>query len=147
MRKFGYLLGDDSNGVLVLRENRVLIPLNSQKMKNKHIYLRQTMFRLLEFLLEKGNSGLLRDEIIMRTVWEGYGLKSSSPRLWQVMNELKKRLCGLGVDSDFIMRIEGRGYMVNSSFYEPIYIRTSYEQLNRFFITKPVKSELTKSVK
>jgi len=65
MRKFGYLLGDDSNGVLVMRKNRVLIPLNSKKMNQKNIYLRQTMFRLLEFLLERGNSGLLRDEIIM----------------------------------------------------------------------------------
>ena len=64
MRKFGYLLGDDSNGVLVMRKNRVLIPLNSKKMNQKNIYLRQTMFRLLEFLLERGNSGLLRDEIM-----------------------------------------------------------------------------------
>lgn len=147
MRKFGYLLGDDKNGVLVLRENRVLIPVNSQKINQKHICLRQTMFRLLEFLLEKGNSGLLRDEIIMKSVWEAYGLKASAPRLWQVISELKKRLCGLGVDKDFIMRVEGRGYMVNTAGYEPVYIRAAYDVLNRFFITRQYSSELDKLVK
>lgn len=147
MRKFGYLLGDDSNGVLVLRENRVLIPLNNQKMNQKPIYLRQTMFRLLEFLLERGNSGLLRDEVIMRTVWEGHGLKSSAPRLWQVMSELKKRLSGLGVDEDFIMRVEGRGYMVNTAAYDPVYIRASYDRLSRFFMNRLSGIEIAKSVK
>ncbi|WP_368541500.1 transcriptional regulator [Enterobacter soli] len=147
MRKFGYILGDDSNGVMVLRENRVLIPLNSQKINQKHIYLRQTMFRLLEFLLERGKSGLLRDEIIMRAVWEGYGLKSSAPRLWQVMNELKKRLGALGVDEDFIMRVEGRGYMVNTTGYEPVYIRASYDRLSRFIFTRQQTTDMVKSVK
>lgn len=147
MRKIGYLLGDDSNGVLVLRENRVLIPLNYHKGNQKHIYLRQTMFRLLEFLLERGNAGLLRDEIIMRTVWEGYGLKSSGPRLWQVMSELRKRLYGLGVEEDFIMRVEGRGYVINTAGYDPIYIRASYDRLNRFFIPRSVNPVIAKSAK
>lgn len=133
MRKFGYLLGDDNNGVLVLRESRVLIPINSQKINQKNIYLRQTMFRLLEFLLERGSTGLLRDEIIMKNVWEGYGLKSSAPRLWQVMSELKKRLSGLGIDDDFIMRVEARGYMINNSAYESVYIKASYDRLSRYF--------------
>ncbi|MEP9846557.1 helix-turn-helix domain-containing protein [Klebsiella sp. GG_Kp175] len=147
MRKFGYLLGDDSNGVLVLQKNRVLIPLDSRKMNQKNIYLRQTMFRLLEFLLEKGNSGLLRDEVIMRAVWEGYGLKSSAPRLWQVMSELRKKLNVLGADNDFIMRVEGRGYMVNAADYEPIYIRASYERFNHFFLGRSTNTEFIKSVK
>ncbi|EMO6445573.1 winged helix-turn-helix domain-containing protein [Raoultella planticola] len=147
MRKFGYLLGDDSNGVLVMRKNRVLIPLNSKKMNQKNIYLRQTMFRLLEFLLERGNSGLLRDEIIMRAVWEGYGLKSSAPRLWQVMSELRKKLSVLGADNDFIMRVEGQGYMVNAAGYEPVYIRASYDRFNRFFMKRSTNTEFAKSVK
>lgn len=147
MRKFGYILGDESYGVMVLRENRVLIPLNSKKLNQKHIYLRQTMFRLLEFLLEKGRSGLLRDEIIMRAVWEAYGLKASGPRLWQVMNELKKRLVGLGVDEDFIIRVEGRGYMVNTASYEPVYIRASYDRLSRFIFAPQKANDMIKSVK
>lgn len=147
MRKFGYLLGDEKHGVLVLRENGVLIPLISLKAPLKPIFLRKTMFRLLEFLLEKGSTGLLRDEVIMKAVWEAYGLKASGPRLWQVMNELKKRLHRLGVDEDFIMRIEGRGYMINTAGYEPVYIRAAYDWLNRFFIQTPMISEHTKSVK
>lgn len=147
MRKFGYILGDDSNGVLVLKENRLLIPLNLHNISQKHIYLRQTMFRLLEFLLERGNSGLLRDEIIMRSVWEAYGLKSSAPRLWQVMNELKKKLSGLGVDNDLIMRVEGRGYMLNTAGYEPVYIRASYERFSRFLISRQQTAGMIKKVK
>lgn len=147
MRKFGYILGDDSNGVLVLKENRVLIPLNFHNISQKNIYLRQTMFRLLEFLLERGNSGLLRDEIIMRSVWEAYGLKSSAPRLWQVMNELKKKLSGLGVDNDLIMRVEGRGYMLNTAGYEPVYIRASYERFSRFLISRQQTTGMVKRVK
>lgn len=147
MRKFGYILGDDSNGVMVLRENRVLIPLNSQRINQRHIYLRQTMFRLLEFLLEKGSAGLLRDEVLMRAVWEAYGLKSSGPRLWQVMNELRKRLAVLGVDDDLIMRVEGRGYMVNCAGYEPVYIRASYDHFNRFIFKRQHTSNGIKSVK
>ncbi|VAL41749.1 transcriptional Regulator CadC [Enterobacter kobei] len=147
MRKFGYILGDDRNGVLVLRENRVLIPLNGNPLSQKPIYLRQTMFRLLEYLLEKGNSGLIRDETIMRAVWEAYGLQSSSPRLWQVMNELKKRLSRLGIDDEFIIRVEGRGYMVNTGGYEPVYIRASYDRLNRFFMARTQNTEVVKSFK
>ena len=105
------------------------------------------MFRLLEFLLERGKSGLLRDEIIMRAVWEGYGLKSSAPRLWQVMNELKKRLGGLGVDDEFIMRVEGRGYMVNTAGYEPVYIRASYDRISRFIFTRQQTTDMVKSAK
>lgn len=142
MRKFGYIMGDDSNGVLVLKENRMLIPLNLHNISQKHLCLRQTMFRLLEFLLEKGNSGLVRDEIIMRSVWEAYGLKSSTPRLWQVMNELKKKLSSLGMDEDLIMRVEGRGYMLNTAGYEPVYIRASYERINRFLFTRQQTTDM-----
>ncbi|HDC4777416.1 TPA: helix-turn-helix domain-containing protein [Enterobacter kobei] len=147
MRKFGYILGDDSNGVMILLENRVLIPLTNKKINQKHIYLRQTMFRLLEFMLEKGKSGLLRDEMIMRTVWEGHGLKSSAPRLWQVMSELRKRLIGLGVDEGFIIRVEGQGYMLNHKYYEPIYIRASYDHFSRFIMTHNHSSEIVKLLK
>lgn len=105
------------------------------------------MFRLLEFLLEKGSAGLLRDEVLMRAVWEAYGLKSSGPRLWQVMNELRKRLAVLDVDDDFIMRVEGRGYMVNCAGYEPVYIRASYDHFNRFIFKRQHTSNGIKSVK
>lgn len=136
MRVFGYLLiGDNGNGVLVLMENRGLIFINNQKKYQRHVYLRKTMFRLLEFLLEKGRWSLQHDEMIMRCVWETYGLKASAPRLWQVINELKKRLCALGISEDFIMRIERRGYMVDKKICEPVYIRAAYDLSNRLSLT------------
>ncbi|MEZ6877563.1 transcriptional regulator [Enterobacter sp. KBR-315C3_2022] len=147
MRKFGYILGDDKNGVIVLRENRVLISLKIQKNIQSHVYLRQTMFRLLEFLLEKGKSGLLLDEIIMKAVWEGYGLRSSAPRLWQVMHELRKKLDELGVEDNFILRVEGRGYIVNAASYEPVYIRASYDRLSRFVLARQQNTDTVKRLK
>lgn len=54
MRKFGYILGDDRNGVLVLRENRVLIPLNLHNInKNKFTYGRQCSGCLIFYLKEE----------------------------------------------------------------------------------------------
>ncbi|WP_320720253.1 winged helix-turn-helix domain-containing protein [Enterobacter sp. 296B2] len=123
MKRLGYLLGSDSEGVFFMKEQSLLIPLN---IVSKPVRLRRTMFHLLDFILEKANTGLIPDDEIMRNVWEGYGLKASTPRLWQVMNELKKKLTNLGVEPNFITRVEGKGYIANSAIMEPVYIRASF---------------------
>lgn len=134
MRMLGYLLDSGSDGVLFLREQSLLLPLNGLY---KPVRLRKTMFRLLDLILEKGNGELIRDEAIMKNVWEGYGLQASTPRLWQVMNDLKKKLCMLGVSDDLILRVEGQGYMINMLLIEPVYIRAAYKRHRRFLIEKP----------
>ncbi|EOI2494973.1 MULTISPECIES: winged helix-turn-helix domain-containing protein [Enterobacter] len=123
MKRLGYLLGSDSEGVFFMKEQSLLIPLN---IVSKPVRLRRTMFHLLDFILEKANTGLIPDDEIMRNVWEGYGLKASTPRLWQVMNELKKKLTNLGVEPNFITRVEGKGYIANRAIMEPVYIRASF---------------------
>ncbi|EIZ1084157.1 helix-turn-helix domain-containing protein [Klebsiella oxytoca] len=134
MKVFGYLLGSEAEGVLFIKERHLLIPLNTLY---KPVRLRKTMFRLLEFLLKKGGAELIRDETIMKSVWDSYGLKASGPRLWQVMNALKNKLIALGVSRDFIMRVESRGYRVNTNFFEPLYIRAAWEWLGQFLIERP----------
>ncbi|WP_187389353.1 MULTISPECIES: hypothetical protein [Klebsiella] len=90
------------------------------------------MSRLLLFLLEKGHIGLIRDEHIMKNVWEMHGLKASGPRLWQVVNDLKTKLARVGIDDNFIMRVEGRGYLINNLYFESIYIRAAWVMLDKF---------------
>ncbi|HGM5492773.1 TPA: transcriptional regulator [Serratia fonticola] len=138
MRMLGYLLDSETDGVLFLREQALLIPLNGLY---KPVRLRKTMFRLLDFMLEKGEGGLICDEVIMKNVWEGYGLRASTPRLWQVMNDLKKKLYMLGVNNDLILRVEGRGYMIDTSLIEPVYIRAAYKWFRQFLIEKPEASK------
>ncbi|VUT06290.1 hypothetical protein SB6422_03902 [Klebsiella huaxiensis] len=92
------------------------------------------MSRLLLFLLEKGNIGLIHDEHIMKNVWEIHGLKASGPRLWQVVNDLKNKLDRVGVNNNFIMRLEGRGYLINTTCFELIYIRAAWVMLDRFVL-------------
>lgn len=45
------------------------------------------------------------------------------------------------------MRVEGRGYMVNTADYEPVYIRASYDRINHFMSGRPRHNEMEKSVK
>ncbi|EJV1071185.1 winged helix-turn-helix domain-containing protein [Klebsiella oxytoca] len=92
------------------------------------------MSRLLLYLLEKTNIGLVRDEHIMKNVWEIHGLKASAPRLWQVVNDLKNKLSKVGIDNNFIMRVEGRGYLINTMYFEAIYIKAVWVMLDRFMI-------------
>lgn len=128
MKRLGYIIGSESEGVFFMKEQSLLIPLN---IVSKPVRLRRTMFHLLDFVLEKANADLIADDEIMRNVWEGYGLKASTPRLWQVMNELKKKLTSLGVEQDFITRVEGKGYIANRAKLEPVYIRASFIWQNR----------------
>lgn len=131
MKIFGYLLGNETEGVLFFKEKHLLLPLNE---RYKPVRLRSTMSRLLLFLLEKGNIGLIRDEHIMKNVWEIHGLKASGPRLWQVVNDLKNKLAKVGVDNNFIMRVEGRGYLLNNLYVESIYIRAAWVVLDNFML-------------
>lgn len=131
MKIFGYLLGNENDGVLFFKEKHLLLPLNG---RYSPIRLRSTMSRLLLYLLEKANVGLVRDEHIMKHVWEIHGLKASGPRLWQVVNDLKNKLSRVGIDNSFIMRVEGRGYLINTMYFESIYIRAAGVVLDRFMI-------------
>lgn len=129
MKIFGYILGNENDGVFFFKEKHLLLPLNG---RYSSVRLRSTMSRLLLYLLEKANVGLVRDEHIMKYVWEIHGLKASGPRLWQVVNDLKNKLSKVGVDNSFIMRVEGQGYIINTIYFESVYIRGSWLALNRF---------------
>lgn len=86
--------------------------------------LRDTMLRLFLYLLENANGKIVTTDQILYDVWDLYDLKSSSQRLWQVMQALKFRLATLGVPHDFVMRIETfevKGYSLNAELIRPFY--------------------------
>lgn len=85
------------------------------------IPLRDTKLRLLMFLLANADKGVITTQRLMVNVWDKYGLRSSAPRLWQVMQDLKLTLSMMGVEDDFISRVDNKGYQVNADKVSALY--------------------------
>ncbi|GAA3885820.1 winged helix-turn-helix domain-containing protein [Gibbsiella dentisursi] len=114
----GYYIGHDIRFELEHRK------LSSIKFKGQEYILRDTMMRLFVYLLKNANGGIVCNEDILFHVWDQHGLKSSSQRLWQVMQQLKIKMIALGAPHDFIMRVEGfngKGYTLKSDLIRPYY--------------------------
>ncbi len=117
----GYYIG--SNVQLEIAQRR-LSNFDSKSRKIRCYILRETMMRLFLFLLENANGKIVTNEQIMYNVWDLHGLKSPSQRLWQVMQALKLRLATLGVEHDFIMRVETfevKGHCLKREMIKPFY--------------------------
>lgn len=117
---FGYYIGKD---VHLDIQNRTLINVNknlSSRLKTQ-VFLRDTMLRLLTFLLDNADGNIIDNTEILINVWEAHGLSSSNQRLWQVMLGLRKKLNDVGIPDDFIMRVESKGYYVRESMVTILY--------------------------
>lgn len=108
--------------------NSVQLDIQHKKLSsfdNKKAYvLRPTMMRLFLYLLENAAGKIVTTDNILHDVWDLHSLKSSSQRLWQVMQALKFRLAALGVPHDFIMRVETtevKGFTLNAELIRPFY--------------------------
>ncbi|WP_227317616.1 winged helix-turn-helix domain-containing protein [Cedecea davisae] len=113
-----------ANNVQLEIAGRKLSSFDSKSRQLNCFVLRETMLRLFLFLLENANGKIVSNEKILYEVWDLHGLKSSSQRLWQVMQALKYRLATLGVQHDFIMRIETsevKGYSLKNEMIRPFY--------------------------
>ena len=115
-RLFGYLI---NNNILFEINGKKLIQYEMGCQKQpfcfKVVVLGETQTRLLIFFLENRKSGLVDKNAIMENVWDKFGLSSSSQRLWQTINELRKTLSYFGIDDDFIRNVHGSGYVVDKS--------------------------------
>jgi len=92
----------------------------------KEYLLRDTMLRLLLFLLQNANDNVVPLKDILYHVWDRRGLQSSSQRLWQVMQLLQLRLLSLHVPPDFITycrTAEGKGVRLKGSMIKPYYLQ------------------------
>ncbi|MDQ9129896.1 winged helix-turn-helix domain-containing protein [Serratia fonticola] len=119
---YGYLIGCD---VYVDVHNKRLVYISTEKKKDspRVIYLRETMMRLLIYILGHAQSHIVSDEDIMINVWDAQGLSSSSQRLWQVINKLSKKLNSLDVSPDFILRVKNQGYAINKEIITLLYCK------------------------
>ena len=89
--------------------------------KRSRIPLRDTKLRLLMFLLANGDTGVITTHRLLVNVWDKYGLRSSAPRLWQVMQDLKLTLSLMGIEDDFISRVDNKGYQVKTEIVTALY--------------------------
>ncbi|WP_258557400.1 winged helix-turn-helix domain-containing protein [Serratia fonticola] len=84
-------------------------------MSFKVVSLNETQSRLLTCLLTNRTSAVIYKDDIMKSVWDEFNLSSSNQRLWQTVNELRKKLSFIGLPDDFIANVHGMGYSVNNS--------------------------------
>lgn len=84
-------------------------------MSFKTVSLSEAQSRLLICLLTNHQNVIIHKDDILKSVWDEFNLPSSNQRLWQTVNELRKKLMFIGLPEDFIANVHGMGYSVNSS--------------------------------
>ncbi|WP_157834736.1 MULTISPECIES: helix-turn-helix domain-containing protein [unclassified Serratia (in: enterobacteria)] len=90
-----------------------------------YLKLRETMLRLLNYLLAHASVGYVSNQELLVQVWENHNLSSSTTRLMQVISELKSRLEKIGLANDFIKASRGKGYTLRGASITPLYIKTT----------------------
>ncbi|WP_404413226.1 transcriptional regulator [Serratia aquatilis] len=81
----------------------------------KIVSLNEIQSRLLTFLLLNRKENVINKDDILKSVWDEFSLSSSNQRLWQTINELRKKLSSIGLPADFIENVHGVGYSVCNS--------------------------------
>lgn len=113
---YGFLLSDN---VLFNLETKKLVHYEEESyqrtMSFKTASLNDTQTRLLTCLLINSNKNVIYKDDIMKTVWDKNGFSSSNQRLWQTVNELRKKLSFIGLPDDFVSNIHGIGYAISNS--------------------------------
>ncbi|MBH3283830.1 hypothetical protein I5N59_24155 [Serratia marcescens] len=86
------------------------------------IVIRETMSRLLAFLLSCRDRDKITAYDILFNVWDKYGLQSSNQRLWQAMQVLKSRLDTMGIPDDFIVKTDMGIYKIRGELVASLYL-------------------------
>lgn len=113
---FGYLI--DKNILFEINEKKLIqyqIETQTQPFFFKVIALNETQSRLLAYFIENRKVDLIDKDVILKNVWEDFSLSSSNQRLWQTVNDLKKKLSYFGLEDGFIRNIHGSGYIIDNS--------------------------------
>ena len=117
---FGYYIGQDVQ-FDIIHKHLINTTGKIKPGKRSRIPLRDTKLRLLMFLLANADKGVITTQRLMVNVWDKYGLRSSAPRLWQVMQDLKLTLSMMGIEDDFISRVDNKGYQLNANMVSALY--------------------------
>ncbi|MEE4448618.1 hypothetical protein [Serratia sp. C2(1)] len=117
---FGYLIAEN---VLFDIKKYNLININCKKIKSVSTFsgMRETMSRLLIYLLENCTREHISIEDILFNVWDKYDLQSSTSRLWQVMQTLKINLNEIGVPQNFITQTNSNAYTIKTDLVRVLY--------------------------
>lgn len=117
---FGYLIAEN---VLFDIKKYNLININCKKIKSVSTFsgMRETMSRLLVYLLENCTREHISIEDILFNVWDKYDLQSSTSRLWQVMQTLKINLNEIGVPQNFITQTNSNAYTIKTDLVRVLY--------------------------
>lgn len=125
---FGYVINDEfqvdiKSGSVIKLYNTIEYHLHGDERFSNYLRLRETMLRLLTYLLAHASSGYVSNQELLIQVWENYNLSSSTTRLTQVIYELKARLGKIGIADDFIKSSRGKGYTLRGASVTPLYIK------------------------
>lgn len=125
-RLYGFMIGKEIHFDI---NSRRLYRLPTSQSDNNLIFasvvFNDTMMNLFLYLLKYGRHNNISKEELFHNIWEVSNLSPSSQRLWQVLNNLSKKLTLIGLPRDFIINKKGRGYTVNYEDVTPIYYRVS----------------------
>lgn len=128
---FGYVINDEYQ--VNIKSGSVIKLYNTMEYGDErftnYLKLRETMLRLLTYLLAHANSGYVSNQELLVQVWENYNLSSSTTRLTQVVSELKARLSKIGIADNFIKTERGKGYTLRGASIIPLYIKTVYKNM------------------
>lgn len=82
------------------------------------------MSELLSYLMQHAEKGVITDDKIIYNVWERNNLLGTHSRLWQVMQNLKRSLNKVGIETELFIRVRGKGYYLRSDIITPLYTWT-----------------------
>ncbi|MBB1202209.1 helix-turn-helix domain-containing protein [Enterobacteriaceae bacterium 89] len=89
------------------------------------IGLNKTMLELFLYLMKNAREQAVSKNELIQKVWEDNNLSCSSQRLWQVLNNLTKKLELLGLPADFISYSKNIGYRITDESIRPVYYKES----------------------
>lgn len=120
---YGFLIDD----ILFNIANRKLMHYSDETAEHsmffKVVSLNETQTRLLICLLSNHQSPVIDKTDLMKSVWDEFSLSSSNQRLWQTINELRKKLSAIGLPDDFIANVHGMGYSINNQNVMSLHIK------------------------
>lgn len=118
----GFIIGDDIHFDII---NQRLYRLPSRHADKSIVFviisLNKTMLELFLYLMKHARQRPVSKDELIRRVWEDNDLSCSSQRLWQVLNNLTKKLALIGLPTDFISYFKGAGYRVIDDTIRPVY--------------------------
>lgn len=126
---FGYVVNNEfqvdiKSGSVIKLYNTIELGNYSDDRFTNYLKLRETMMRLLTYLLDHAKFGYVSNQELLVQVWENYNLSSSTTRLTQVISELKARLEKIGIDDSLIKASRGKGYTLRGASVIPLYMKT-----------------------